>query len=170
MCYERRRAEACVYLMTSIFWGLPNLLQCGRICWPTKEMPRAGPPTFHTKSHIFCFFGPIFLKKKPSQDLLSEKKASHKIEIVIRITNEAGSVQHVHHDRVGEVCVCLADARACPGTDHAHAPRRGRKAHTHFAFCLPPGARVWNHGTNAQGGRELDTPHKSSAPAGSRRP
>lgn len=31
-------------------------------------------------------------------------------------------------------------------------------------------ARVWNHGTSAPGGREHDTPRKSSAPAGSRRP
>ena len=55
---------------------------------------------------------------------------------------------HVHHDRVGEACVCLAHARArtdhahVPGrTDHAHAPRRGRNTHMHVSVAPPPAPR-----------------------------
>jgi hypothetical protein len=49
------------------------------------------------------------------------------------------------------------------GTDHAHAPRRGRNTHMHVSVAgrLPPCAPVWNHGTNAPDGRAHDTPRKN---------
>jgi hypothetical protein len=92
----------------------------------------------------------------------------------------SGRTPHVNDDRVGEACVCLADARARGQTTaHSHAQqlrvrsgqrthrvwlcaitrkktaraRRGRNAHMHVAGRLPPCAPVWNDGTNARSAR-----------------
>jgi hypothetical protein len=101
----------------------------------------------------------------------------------------SGRTPHVNDDRVGEACVCLADSprrtrmhsscacgRASARTACGYAQLRAKRLRARAeagtrtcmlqAACRP--ARLC--GTTARTRGAHDTPHKSSTPAGSRRP